>query len=318
MMTRTWTPRRGFTLIELLVVIAIIAVLIGLLLPAVQKVREAAARMQCQNNLKQIGLGLNNFEGTFGYFPPGALRSPTSGTVGVFYTRLGVTANAVNHSWAIFVLPYIEQDNLAKLYDRNQNWAAAANQVVRETQVKTFLCPSVSGNNRMNQKTVGGVAIQAAAGDYAPNNAYSSALEGAGFADVCVARGGILEANKTWSIPEIRDGTSNTMMLSECAGRPDFYQGGRLVTTQGSTDGGWADHDCEYIVHGSVSVADTTSPGPCHTNCHNGNEVYSFHSGGANHVFADGSVRFIPASTSMRVFVKMITRNGNDIVPGNF
>src|SRR5689334_17215175 len=113
----------GFTLIELLVVIAIIAILIGLLLPAVQKVREAAARMSCQNNLKQLGLGLHNYQATTGYFPPGALRSPASGAVGPFFLKFGVTTNNVRHSWSVFVLPYIEQDNVYKLYSINADWA---------------------------------------------------------------------------------------------------------------------------------------------------------------------------------------------------
>src|SRR5262245_11519468 len=107
-------PRPGFTLIELLVVIAIIAILIGLLLPAVQKVREAAARMSCQNNLHQVGLGLHNYQTANGYFPPGALRSPNTGTVTPICTKFGVTRNGVRHNWAIFILPYVEQDNLYK------------------------------------------------------------------------------------------------------------------------------------------------------------------------------------------------------------
>src|SRR5215204_4070354 len=120
------TARRGFTLIELLVVIAIIAILIGLLLPAVQKVREAANRMKCSNNLKQLGLGLHNYQTTNGYFPPGAVTSSTAAGPTRLRQKLGITTPS-NHSWSVFLLPYIEQDNLAKQYDYNANWYATAN-----------------------------------------------------------------------------------------------------------------------------------------------------------------------------------------------
>jgi prepilin-type N-terminal cleavage/methylation domain-containing protein/prepilin-type processing-associated H-X9-DG protein len=307
-MTIRQTHRHAFTLIELLVVIAIIAVLIGLLLPAVQKVREAAARMSCQNNLKQIGLGLHNYQTQNGYFPPGALRSPATGTVGPFYQKLGVTANGVNHSWTIFVLPYVEQDNLYRQYNLNADWASAANAAVRSTPVKTFVCPSVPGGlNRVYPTT------NAAPGDYAPNNAYSSTLESAGLVDVSVDRNGVLQVNATWSVPEILDGTSNTILVSEDAGRPDRWQAGKLIKVNGQLDGGWADHNNEFIVHGFTADGNTT-PGPCHTNCTNDNEVYSFHSGGANHVMADGSVRFISASMNIREFVKLVTRSGQEVI----
>ena len=119
------------------------------------------------------------------------------------------------------------------------------------------------------------------------------------------------------TIPQVRDGTSNTIALSECAGRPDRWQAGKLITVNGQSDGGWADHDNEYIVHG-YNAAGTATPGVCHTNCTNNNEVYSFHTGGAMHVFGDGSVHYIRSSMDIKLFVKFVTRSGNDITTNDF
>ena len=303
--------RRGFTLIELLVVIAIIAILIGLLLPAVQKIREAANRMKCTNNLKQIGLGLHNYQAQNGYFPPGAVTNATTAGPTRLRQKLGITTPS-NHSWSPFLLPYIEQDNLHRLYDFNANWDSAANKTVRETPLPIMVCPSAPGGvNRFNVKSS---TVKAAAGDYAPDNAYSTVLEGLGLVDVSANPHGVLEVNEAWSIAEIRDGASNTSMIAECAGRPGNWRVGKLISATGHNDGGWADRDNEYITHG-FAFDGASDPGPCHTNCTNGNEVYSFHPGGANHVFADGSVHFIKASMDIRLFVKLLTRSGNDITP---
>jgi prepilin-type N-terminal cleavage/methylation domain-containing protein len=312
-MSERHPPRRGFTLIELLVVIAIIAILIGLLLPAVQKVREAANRMKCANNLKQLGLAMHNYQATTGFFPPGAVTNSASVAATQTRQKLGITTPTF-HSWSVFVLPYIEQDNLYKQYNLNANWYDAVNQTVRETPLSVMVCPTTPrARDRFNQKTISGVAIKAAPGDYGPDNGYDPALEGIGLVDVTVINDGILEVNVALGIPEIRDGVSNTLLLSEDAGRPDRWQAGRLTAANGQTDGGWADRDNEYITHGFTADG-ASSPGPCHTNCTNDNEVYSFHTGGANHVFADGSVHFVKASMDIRAFVKLLTRAGGDVV----
>ena len=122
---------RGFTLIELLVVIAIIAILIALLLPAVQQAREGARRTQCRNNLKQIGLAIHNYESTFSCFPPGGIEDSNPGTSGI--GAGGFT----------LILPYIDQSNSYNLYNFNENYSTPYNQAVLNQQVTSLLCPSM-------------------------------------------------------------------------------------------------------------------------------------------------------------------------------
>jgi prepilin-type N-terminal cleavage/methylation domain-containing protein len=158
-----WDQKRarscGFTLIELLVVIAIIAVLVGLLLPAVQKAREAANRLSCTNNLKQIGLALHQFATTRGGFPPCEIQGP--------YPPLGVPANAY-HGWGVFLLPYLEQQPLASQYHWDVDVVNPIDQPVVGTQLTILQCPSAVPNRVMTFARWETFGTHGACTDYAP------------------------------------------------------------------------------------------------------------------------------------------------------
>jgi len=290
--------RRGFTLIELLVVIAIIAVLIALLVPAVQKVREAAVRIQCSNNLKQLALALHNYESTNKAFPPGR------------------TTETPEHSWTAFVLPYIEQDNVAKIYDLNIDWNNPTNYNAIQIQVTVFNCPSsISPGERIDQT----IAAQPACGDYSTISAIKDfvaincfGIPGLNSNDPTDPRivGALIKDQKT-RITDILDGTSNTIMIAEDAGRPDLYIFGGVKGDPaiiGWMQGGWADPGAPFSIDGSNY--DGSVPGPCTMNCSNNSEVYSFHSGGANFSFCDGSVRYLADTMDLCVLAKLTTRAG--------
>src|SRR3954454_25054776 len=175
----TIARRRGFTLIELLVVIAIIAVLIGLLLPAVQKVREAAARMSCQNNLKQIALACHNFEGNNNFLPPG-VNVPIGTSSGmVFPSNVLVTSGKVGQppfpnqfgSWLMYVLPYVEQDNLQKqlnFFTREYGNCNGPSSVGAQV-VKIYVCPSDPMPSNVTTYTPGGVTYYFGMNSYLGN-----------------------------------------------------------------------------------------------------------------------------------------------------
>jgi prepilin-type processing-associated H-X9-DG protein/prepilin-type N-terminal cleavage/methylation domain-containing protein len=302
-------PRRGhrsaFSLIELLVVIAIIASLIGLLLPAVQKVRETAAQAQCQNNLKQIGLACHNFHGTHDGFPPGRVIGP--------FEPFNVPIN-VEHGSFPFFLPYIEQGALAGRYRYDVSWFHPDNQPAVTTPLKVGQCPSAEANRVLPGGRGLGYGGKAACTDYAPIRVVDPSLINSGLVDrVAIYQGAMCTnfmGNQDRSIP---DGLSTSILFGELGGRPDAYVAGRKVPGSDEVLGGpWAAMENGLIVKG-FSRDGTTSPGHCAINCNN-QDVYSFHPGGANILFADGHVQFMSAAIDIREFVKMVTRTGGEVV----
>ena len=316
-------PRSAFTLIELLVVIAIVAILVGLLLPAVQKVREAAARLSCENNLKQIGLALHNYHDTYKHFPTNVRP---------------VAAGGVRRSWAVDILPFIEQTSMYQRYDLSQNWSAPANLPLTSLPLPIYQCPSVPNPDRLDANPDTGytppiVAVR----DYAGIYQVDPRLVSAGYAQT--GGPGILSKTQFVRFADVTDGTSNTLYLVESAARPDLWRVGRLVysasTVHGVQGGGWARAGSE--LPGLVgSSADGVIPvGPCGINCTNGEDgrgqpypnpyygtdgtghIYAFHPAGTNALFGDGSVRFLTSSTDIGVPAALVTRAGGEAI-GDF
>jgi prepilin-type N-terminal cleavage/methylation domain-containing protein len=346
--------RPAFTLIELLVVIAIIAILIGLLLPAVQKVREAAARSTCQNNLKQIGLALHNYEGTY-------QRFPTSGEGSVNFD----TAFDIQSTWTV-ILPFIEQNALYQQIDLNTYYLSAANQAPFKAAIKTNICPSNPSGGSTGLDTAGyGIC------DYMPI-AYTDTAAGAGFRAngaskptwrvegmLTVGRGAAyptpynkptyyLNVSGQRTVAGVIDGTSNTIAMIEDVSRGYFGNVNGTYTAPGGNPtqiARWAEpyqangvsgpalgsagEQCYESNGGTASTCNSRKainnnatpvggPSTCpwsSNNCGPNDEAFSFHTGGALAVFGDGHVAFVRDSIDMSAMRYLCTPASGDVTP---
>jgi prepilin-type processing-associated H-X9-DG protein len=297
-------------LIELILVIAIIAVLLGLLVPAVQKVRAAAARVSCLNNLKQAGLALHHFEANHGHFPPGAVLGPLAAA--------GIDTDALHGCWP-FLLPYLEQEALFGAYRWDVDFFDLANQPTVATPLKILQCPSAQASRFVDMEHSDGAFINGGRGaciDYGPVQGVGPGLAVLGLIDPVDDDRGALPMNEMCRVSAITDGTSNTLLIAEDAGRPQQWQAGHLVPGVFSFGGPWASSANPVEIRGA-SADGATVPGPCAINCTNNQQPYSFHTGGANFLFADGSVHFLSTGMDIRVLAALATRAGGEVVSGD-
>src|SRR5262245_17521959 len=321
--------RRAFTLIELLVVIAIIAVLIGLLLPAVQKVRDAAARMQCANNLKQLGLALHHYHDAEGQLPTGG-----DGRSGVRYAI----------GWPGLLMPYFEEDNRRRAIDALtpnalyviQPWRATApphngTSPLFTSPVKAFVCPGselgpLSPDSYVAAAYPELTAVNQGALHYRANGGSPNVgfVQGIWSRHAWYSTSGVIYPESKVKLTDITDGTSNTLLLGETSsarGRPLLSRGwgGIQPWTWGYYDyrqaapanpnNGWLMIDHKVVTY-PIGYAGSfyTNETPFTSN-HGG--------GGANVVMCDGSVRFLPQSTNLLTLQMMATRAGGEVIPSN-
>jgi prepilin-type N-terminal cleavage/methylation domain-containing protein/prepilin-type processing-associated H-X9-DG protein len=291
--------RRGFTLIELLVVIAIIAVLIGLLLPAVQKVREAANRSKCQNNLKQVALALHNYHDVYRVFPPGVQKG---------------TGNLL--SFHVYILPYLEQNDLFKQFNLSVQYDNATNLALGLILVPNYICPS---SNQLYTQYGSGEWVGNAmtytthyygvAGPLGTNPA-----TGGQYAFLTTNQGneatqGVLGMGSRVRLLDIIDGTSSTFLLGEMSwDKANYYR----VWTRGTYSDS---QDRDTTCCRNVANALNSTPYNSSDNANNTSFGSQHAGGGANFAMADGSVQWIVASINLGTFLSLASRDGGEIVP---
>ncbi|WP_406697342.1 DUF1559 domain-containing protein [Singulisphaera sp. Ch08] len=315
-------PSRGFTLIELLVVIAIIAVLIALLLPAVQSAREAARRLQCTNNLKQIGLAVHNYHDIHGVIPKGGY----GGGMGV--PALWNTATAQSRrmaSWGTVILPQMEQAPLYNSFNTGFWYLEPPNYTTSRTLLSTFLCPSnpagspmkPNGDNITSQP-------QYCRNDYAGNwgeralrcfpatscqNNYSDQGDQSGAGRGVIMFGSEINVN----LVSVTDGSTNTIVIGEApealhglwAGHKNFLDQSAPINARFGPFSSTPWQSCQ-VVAGSASIGKL--------GCDYGQEFHSYHTGGVNFLFLDGSVRYLKESIQPKILAALLSRKGGEIL----
>ena len=324
MRSQSTSRRIAFTLIELLVVIAIIAILIALLVPAVQKVREAAARHAVRQQPQANRPG------------PAQLSRRAQGAARQHPPRRG--QHGVACGWVTYLLPYVEQDAMYRNVSLTVNWHLPANLPVFGSRLTLLECPSAPNGQVVDGAPDTGWTKIVANGDYAAIYGVDPRLASLGLIDPASggAENGAVSRSQTLRFADFTDGLSNTLHVTESAGRPNVYRNGRLVVTANGDNrvngGGWCRPASDLAMLIGSSADGTAFPGPCGLNCTNGevlgayphpfygtlgtSQIYGFHPGGVNALFTDGSVRFINQSIRINVLAAAVTRAAGEAVSG--
>ena len=312
--------RSGFTLVELLVVISIIGVLIGMLLPAVQQVREAARRTTCKNNLRQLALALHNYESSFEHFPPGYAYIPGSQYASTFYPIGAPDANHLGQAWGAFALPYFEQGNLHDQVNFKLPGFDVENLVARETSIPVFICPTdywSTDSFVVRDETTDPVEKYAAASYCASWGPASATLNLDATPDI--GKGPFSRNSKT-RFANIADGTSSTIGLGERTNGPILDVDGTPigVPPHPNFENVWfaaiRDIDAPDDDHGHMVLFDSQFGPNLARGAGADRGVSAPHSGLAQFAFMDGSVHTIPETIDIVTYRSLSSMNGGEIV----
>jgi type II secretory pathway pseudopilin PulG len=300
-MSQRYRRRQAFSLTELLTVIGVVVIVLGISLPAVQRVRERAARNTCANNLRQLGLALHNFDSVFHHLPPAGTSQP----------------EPFGNAWSAYLLPFLDQAPRYEQIDFSKPATYPVTVSALQTPLKVFQCPSApQGRTTDFASADNGLApgtAQLATTDYGPAFGIDSLLApylppGASGAT------GAIQIDRPIAINEIQDGTSNTILLVEDAGRPQRWQFGTPLPDDygGAPGGGWGDLFNGSYLHGLLRADGVFVP--CVVNCSNYLGVYGMHTDGANVLAADGAVHFLSATTRPATLAALVSSSGNEDV----